>query len=52
MSFAVFTDSCSNLPGSLLQHFGIRVLPCSYTVDGKQIIYGGIKGSFIFVILQ
>ena len=36
MSFAVFTDSCSNLPGSLLQHFGIRVLPCSYTVDGKQ----------------
>ena len=41
MSFAVFTDSCSNLPGSLLQHFGIRVLPCSYTVDGKQIIYGG-----------
>ena len=41
MSFAVFTDSCSNLPGSLLRHFGIRVLPCSYTVDGKQIIYGG-----------
>ncbi len=41
MSCAVFTDSCSNLPGSLLQHFGIRVLPCSYTVDGKQIIYGG-----------
>ena len=38
MSFAVFTDSCSNLPGSLLQHFGIRVLPCSYTVDGTQII--------------
>ena len=41
MSFAVFTDSCSNLPGSLLRHFGILVLPCSYTVDGKQIIYGG-----------
>lgn len=33
MSFSVFTDGCSNLPGSLLSSLDIRVLPCSYTLD-------------------
>lgn len=33
MSYTVFTDGCSNLPGSLLSSLDIRVLPCSYTLD-------------------
>lgn len=33
MSFSVFTDGCSNLPGYLLSGLNIRVLPCSYTMD-------------------
>ena len=34
MSYTVFTDGCSNLPGSLLSPLNIQVLPCSYTLDG------------------
>ncbi len=41
MSFAIFTDGCSNLPGSLLHTLDIRTLPCTYTLDGKQVTYSG-----------
>lgn len=34
MSFAIFTDGCSNLPGRLLRELDIHVLPCTYTVEG------------------
>ena len=34
MSFTVFTDGCSNLPGTLLEKYDIRLLPCSYVLDG------------------
>lgn len=36
MSFDLFTDSGSNLPGQLLERKQIRVIPFVYTVDGKQ----------------
>ncbi len=41
MSFAVFTDGCSNLPGRLLTQLDIRVLPCSYTLDGVPGVFNG-----------
>ncbi|MBR4989655.1 MAG: DegV family protein [Oscillospiraceae bacterium] len=41
MSFTVFTDGCSNLPGTLLNKYDIRVLPCSYVLDGVPGVYDG-----------
>lgn len=41
MSFTVFTDGCSNLPGRLLVDLDIRVLPCSYVLDGTPGTYDG-----------
>lgn len=46
MSYAVFTDGCSNLPGEVLRRFGIRLLPCSYTVDGVPATYTGDLDTF------
>ncbi len=41
MSFVIFTDGCSNLPGSLLRSLDIRTLPCTYTLDGMSQTYSG-----------
>ena len=41
MSFVVFTDGCSNLPGYILDRKQIRTLPFSYTINGEQIVYNG-----------
>lgn len=41
MSFALFTDGGSNLPGKLLTQLQIRVLPCTYAIDGKSVTYNG-----------
>ena len=46
MSFVVFTDGCSNLPGSVLNRKQIRTLPFAYTINGKQIVYNGDIESF------
>lgn len=46
MSFAVFTDGCSNLPGSLLGRLDIQVLPCSYVLDGVPGTYEGDIDAF------
>lgn len=46
MAFDVFTDSCSNLPGKLLKSLNIRVLPCTYTVNGELVNYDGDVESF------
>lgn len=46
MSFVVFTDGCSNLPGSVLNRCQIRTLPFTYTINGEQIIYSGDIESF------
>lgn len=41
MSFALFTDSFSNLPGRLLRSLNIQVLPCSFLMDGEPVHYDG-----------
>ena len=41
MSYTVFTDGCSNLPGHMLSELDIRVLPCSYVLDGVPGTYDG-----------
>lgn len=46
MSFTVFTDGCSNLPARLLSELNIRVLPCSYTLDGVPGTYDGNMDAF------
>ncbi len=46
MSFTVFTDGCSNLPGRLLAELEIRVLPCSYVLDGISGTYTGDIDAF------
>ena len=46
MSYTVFTDGCSNLPGRILTEMNIRVLPCSYVFDGKPGIYEGDIDAF------
>ncbi len=46
MSFAIFTDGCSNLPGAILKDRRIRTLPCTYTMDDQQIVYNGDIESF------
>lgn len=41
MSFVIFTDGCSNLPGRLLRELDVQVLPCTYTVDGEPVTFSG-----------
>lgn len=41
MSFALFTDGCSNLPGRILARHNIRLLPCTYILDGQTVVYNG-----------
>lgn len=48
MSYTVFTDGASNLPGYLLSELDIRVLPCSYTLNGKPGVYSGDVDGFDF----
>lgn len=48
MSFAVFTDCSSNLPGWLLRELDITVLPCTYMLDGTPVDYGGNLDTFDF----
>ena len=46
MSFSIFVDGSSNLPGSVLQELDIRILPCGYTIGGIQSSYNGNLASF------
>lgn len=41
MSFSVFTDGASNLPGRLLKSLDIQVLPCNYVLDGEPGVFTG-----------
>ena len=41
MSYVVFTDGCSNLPGDLIRRFDIQLLPCSYVLDGDPGVFEG-----------
>ena len=44
MSFVVFADGSSNLPGSMLE--GVTLLPCTYTVDDAVYTYLGDVDAF------
>ena len=46
MSYTVFTDAASNLPGKYLKGLDIRPLPCSYTMDGREGVYEGDIDAF------
>lgn len=46
MSFTIFVDGSSNLPGRLLRELGIEILPCTYSMDGVPSTYGGSLDSF------
>jgi len=46
MSYAVFTDGASNLPGKYLLSMDIKALPCSYTMDGEEGVYLGDIDAF------
>lgn len=46
MSFTIFVDGSSNLPGTVTGELDIHVLPCSYTVGGQPSTYNGRLDSF------
>jgi len=46
MSYTVFTDAASNLPGRYIRELDIRPLPCSYTMDGEPGTYLGDIDAF------
>lgn len=46
MSYAVFTDGCSNLPGNLIHRYEIHMLPCHYTMDGEPGVFEGDIDTF------
>lgn len=46
MSYTVFTDGCSNLPGRYLKALDIRVMPCHYTLDGEPGVFDGDIDAF------
>lgn len=41
MSFALFTDSCSNLPMEAVRELNILLLPCAYSVGGQEYCFDG-----------
>ena len=46
MSFTIFVDGSSNLPGRLLRELEIEILPCTYSMDGVPSTYDGSLDSF------
>ena len=36
MSYTIVTDSCSNLPESIIDEYDLVVLPMVFMVDGKE----------------
>lgn len=46
MSFTIFVDGSSNLPGRLLRELGIEILPCTYSMDGVPSTYDGSLDRF------
>jgi DegV family protein with EDD domain len=39
--YVIITDGFSNLPGHLLKALDIRILPCTYFVEGEPVHYNG-----------
>lgn len=46
MSFTIFVDGSSNLPGEILSRLNISILPCSYTINDQPSTYNGNLDSF------
>lgn len=46
MSFTIFVDGSSNLPGDVLEKLDIAILPCSYSINGVPSTYNGNLDSF------
>ena len=46
MSFSIFVDGSSNLPGQLLRELDICILPCTYSMNGNPSTYDGSLDSF------
>lgn len=46
MSFTIFVDGSSNLPGNVLEKLDIAILPCSYSINGVPSTYNGNLDSF------
>lgn len=46
MAFTIFVDGSANLPGSVLAEKELRILPCSYTINGQPSTYNGNLDSF------
>lgn len=46
MSFAVFTDACSNLLASLINELQIHTLACTYNLNGEPVHYDGNISAF------
>lgn len=46
MSFSIFVDGSSNLPGRLLRELDICILPCTYSMNGNPSTYDGSLDSF------
>lgn len=46
MSFAIFVDGSSNLPGDILRNLDIAILPCSYSMNGVASTYDGNLDTF------
>ena len=44
MNFVVFVDGSANLPKKMIDN--IRVLPCSYLLDGENVVYAGEVEAF------
>lgn len=46
MSFAIFADCAANLPTDLASSLDIRILPCTYMMDGALVQYDGNLSNF------
>lgn len=46
MSFTLFTDCSSNLPGNIVRELDIHILPCSYLVEQETVSYDGNLETF------
>ena len=46
MSFSIFVDGSSNLPGEILRELNIEILPCTYSMNGVPSTYDGNLDTF------
>lgn len=46
MSFSIFVDGSSNLPGETLRELNIEILPCTYSMNGVPSTYDGNLDTF------